>query len=150
VSSVRLGLRYQNELVAIISFSKPRYNKKYQWELIRYASDGTVVGGASKLLAYFIKTHDPESIISYSDIRWNSGKLYTTIGMTYDHTSPPNYWYIIDGQLKHRSGYQKHKLKNKLKQFDEDKSERENMENNNYMRYWDCGNKVFVWNKDKV
>ena len=150
VASVRLGLIYQNKLVAVMSFSKSRYNKKYQWELIRYASDGTVVGGASKILVHFIKTYDPKSIISYSDSRWNSGKLYTSIGMIYDHTSPPNYWYIVNGQLKHRSGYQKHKLKNKLTIFDENKSERENMENNNYLRYWDCGNKVYVWNKDKA
>lgn len=147
VASVRLGLKFNDEIVAIMSFSKSRYNKNYQWELIRYASIGTIVGGASRLFKHFIKTRLPESIISYSDIRWNSGKVYSDIGMTYNHSSPPNYWYIINGRLVHRSGYQKHKLKNKLKLFNENKTEKENMEDNQYTRYWDCGNKVFVWSK---
>lgn len=145
VASVRIGLQYDNQVIAIMSFSKARYNKNYKWELIRYASVGTVVGGASRLFKYFLKKYTPESIISYADLRWNTGSVYEKIGMTYDHTSLPNYWYIVNGQLVHRSSYQKHKLNSKLLLFDNTLSERDNMKNNGYLRYWDCGNKVFTW-----
>lgn len=37
-SSIRLGLYRGNELVSIMTFSKARYNKNYQYELIRYCS----------------------------------------------------------------------------------------------------------------
>ena len=148
-ASVRLGLEYKNELVAVMSFSKARYNKKFQWELIRYASVGTVVGGASRLFKSFIKQNQPSSIISYSDNRWNTGKVYDTIGMCYSHSTGPNYWYHRDGEISHRTTYQKHKLKNKLDLYDENLTEWENMKSNGFDRYWDCGNNVYTWKKDE-
>ena len=46
-------------------------------------------------------------------------------------------------QRYHRMGFQKHKLKNKLENFDPELSEWENMQVNGYDRIWDCGNMVF-------
>ena len=51
-SSIRLGLFYKDELVSIMTFGKPRYNKKFDYELIRYCSSKLVVGGCEKLFAY--------------------------------------------------------------------------------------------------
>ena len=51
-SSIKLGLKHENELVAVMSFGKSRFNKQYHWELLRYASKDCVIGGAGKLLAY--------------------------------------------------------------------------------------------------
>lgn len=145
-ASVRIGLEHDGELVAVMSFSKARYNKNYEWELIRYATRGTIVGGATKLFSFFVSTFAPGSIISYADLRWNTGQVYAKLGMTLSHTSSPNYWYIVDGQLVHRIKFQKHKLRFLLAAYDSNLSEWENMKNNGYTRYWDCGNKVFVWN----
>lgn len=145
-ASVRIGLEYKNMLVAVMSFSKPRYNKNYEWELIRYASSSTVVGGASRLFNNFIVTKSPKSIISYADLRWNTGEVYETLGMKFSHATSPNYWYIENGQLVHRTRYQKHKLSKLLPVYDDHLTEWENMKNNGYTRYWDCGNNVFVWN----
>jgi hypothetical protein len=136
---------YENEIQAVMSFSKSRYNKKYEWELIRYASEHTVIGGAGKLFKYFVNKFDPISIISYADLRWNNGEMYNKIGMVYSHTSLPNYWYVIDNNLIHRSAFQKHKLKNKLKKYDPNKTEWENMKMNNIYKFWDCGNNVYTW-----
>jgi len=144
-ASVRLALEYQNEIVAVMSFSKARYNTNYEYEMIRYASKSTVVGGASKLFSYFITTHTPNSIISYADLRWNTGQVYTKIGMTLSHTSDPNYWYIVNGRLEHRTKYQKHKLQSILLTYDSTLSEWENMKNHGYTRFWDCGSNVYVW-----
>jgi len=144
-ASIRYALIWKQEIQAVMSFSKARFNKQYQWELVRYASKNTVVGGASKLLKHFITQNLPVSIISYADLRWNTGAMYEKIGLTFSHTTLPNYWYITNKGLEHRSAFQKHKLKNKLALYDPNKSEWQNMEDNNFYKFWDCGNNVYVW-----
>lgn len=145
VASVRLGLFYKNRLVALMTFSKPRFNRAYDWELVRYCTIGdfSIVGGASKILKYFRKTHKG-SIISYADRRWSDGNLYKTLGFSEEKDSSPAYFYVKGGQRFSRVMFQKHKLKNVLEKFDESLSENRNMELNGYYKIYDCGNKVFV------
>ena len=57
------GLYYQDQLVAVMNFAAPRFNKKFQFELIRYASACTVVGGASRLLRTFIRDVQPNLLL---------------------------------------------------------------------------------------
>jgi rubrerythrin len=149
-ASVRLGLEYNGELVALMTFGKARYNKKIEWELLRFVTKKytCVAGGASKLLSSFIKQYDPLSIVSYCDLRWNTGTLYTSIGFNLSHSSPPNYWYTRDYHtLESRVCYQKHKLATSLVKYDPVLTEWKNMQANGYDRIWDCGNSVYVWNK---
>ena len=145
------GLYFKNELVQLISFGKSRFNKNYEWELLRLCCNSkvTVNGGASKILSYFKIVHNPWSIISYCDRRLFQGNVYTNIGFSLSHISKPNYWYFAQGskRLLSRVLFQKHKLKQKLSNFDTSLSEWQNMVNNNYNRIWDCGNMVFIWNK---
>ena len=107
-----------------------------------------IVGGSSKLLAYFEKMYSPKSLLTYADRRWSgSNNVYLKMRFTHTHDSDPNYWYFHKSNfLKHwhRFSFAKHKLKNKLKIFDNVLSEWENMKNNNYDRIWDCGNSVYV------
>ena len=70
-SKVKLGLFFADELVAIMTFGKPRFNKNYEYELIRYATSKHVIGGASKLLKYFEHVYKPKSIITYADRRFS-------------------------------------------------------------------------------
>ena len=106
----------------------------------------TVVGGASKLFAEFCRRHNPTSVISYSDKRWNTGGLYKQLGFDHAGESGPNYWYSRRyNSMESRVKYQKHKLINILEVFDESLTEWENMVANGYDRYWDCGNSVWVW-----
>jgi len=148
-ASVHLGLFFKNKLVSVMTFGKSRYNKKYQWELIRFCSISSysVVGGASKLFHHFVKTFIPESVITYSDKSWNTGNVYEKMGFTYLHTSAPNYFYFKNAtEVFSRVKFQKHKLSKKLKSFDPSLTEWDNMRNNGYNKFWDCGNDVFVWN----
>jgi hypothetical protein len=80
-SSINLGLYHQGDLVALMTFGKPRFNKNYDWELIRYCSliNHNVVGGASKLLKHFRKNHEG-SILSYANREHSNGKLYRSLG----------------------------------------------------------------------
>jgi hypothetical protein len=153
ISSIRLGLFHENKLVAVMTFGKSRFNKKYEYELLRYASEleTVVVGGASKLFKYFLKTYSPSSVITYCDLRWNTGNMYNKLGFKYEKETGPNYWYTkYYNTFESRIHYQKHKLKNILSVYNESLSEWENMKNNGYDRFWDCGNKVFVWNTKKI
>jgi rubrerythrin len=146
-SKIRYGLYIGKDLFAVMSFGKSRYTKA-EYELLRYANklNTTVVGGASKLFSHFVKTHNPKTIVSYSDKRWNTGGLYTKLGFKHSHSSSPNYFYSLDGLLlESRIEYQKHKLIDKLETFDPALSEIENMKLNGYKRIFDCGNDVFMW-----
>lgn len=149
-SCIYLGLLYNDELISVMTFGKSRYNKSYDYELLRFCSKKNIVirGGASKLFKYFLRTYNPSSIVSYCDRRWGEGNTYINMGMNFEYDSKPNYFYISNRvQRESRLKYQKHKLKNILKEYDENKSEWENMNNNGYDRIWDCGNKVFTWRK---
>jgi hypothetical protein len=152
-SSVNIGLIHNNILVAVLTLGKSRFDTKIEWELIRYASmmNINVVGGASKLLSYFIKEYVPSTIISYSDNRWNTGNMYKALGFGYSHSSKPNYFYFHQNKtniLHSRIIFQKHKLPTLLDTFDSGMTEWENMINNGYNRIWDCGNSVWIWNKN--
>ncbi len=152
-SSIKLGLYYKNRLVAVMTFGKARYNKSYEYELIRYCtvSNFNIVGGAGKLLKYFERIYSPKSLITYADLRWSNGELYKALGFKFEKQSPPNYWYLRDycGYRESRQNYQKHKLKEKLDTFDENITEWENMKANGFDRIWDCGNLVFSLSFDK-
>jgi hypothetical protein len=150
-SSINYGLIHDGVLVAVMTFGKARYNKKYEYELLRYSNllGHTVVGGASRLFTYFMKTIQPSSIITYSDKRWNTGNLYTQLGFEYSHTSAPNYYYMYNrnDMLMSRTKFQKHKLHKVLESFDSSKTEWHNMVEHGFDRIWDCGNDVFIVNK---
>ena len=147
-SKVNLGLYYQNDLIALMTFGKPRFDKKHDWELLRFCNKlgYHIPGAASKLLKHFERSWHPKSIISYADRRWSRGKLYEALGFKLDHASGPNYWYFNKQSLElySRVKFQKHKLKNLLVNFDEKKTEVENMNANGFRRIFDCGNLVFV------
>ena len=144
-AKVNLGLFHNNELVSLMTFSKCRFDKKHEWELVRFCNKlgYHIPGAAGKLLKYFERTYMPKTLVSYADRRWSQGKLYNAIGFKLDHISKPNYWYWKTLHLESRIKYQKHKLKDILEKFDESKSEFENMKMNGYHRIFDCGNLVF-------
>ena len=140
-SKIHLGLYYNNELVSIMTFVKPRFNKNHNWELSRYCSKSntTVVGGASKLFKHFVNNYmnSEETILSYSDIAKTKGNLYETLGFKLDHISDPNYiWWKKDTDFKTRYQCQ---MKNEV----------QIMHDNGYYRIYDCGNKVWIYTKNR-
>ena len=145
-SKVNLGLYYQDELISLMTFGKCRFDKHHEWELLRFCNKlgYHIPGAASKLLSYFEETYKPTSLVSYADRRWSQGKVYEKLGFKFSHSSAPNYWYWKNSELlESRVKYQKHKLKNLLENFDESKTEVENMKANGYNRIFDCGNLIF-------
>lgn len=149
----------EGEIVSCMSFGKPRSKAQdiQEYELIRYSTklNSMVVGGAQRLFKYFVSTYAPSSIVSFCDIRFSSlnpdETVYPRLGFKYISTSKPNYKYIREDTLTmySRQMFQKHKLKDKLEIFDEQKSEFQNMRENGYIRQYDCGNFKFVWTREE-
>lgn len=94
IASIRYGLYYNNRLVSIMTFNKPRYNKKYEYELIRYCAKCKIIGGAEKLLKHFILDYKPKNIISYCDLSKFSGATYIKLGFSQlKKPSPSKHYY---------------------------------------------------------
>ena len=147
-SSIRYGLFYENELASVMTFGKPRFNKNYDFELIRFASKlgVQVIGGASRLLAHFREEHSG-SIVSYADRRYSTGGLYRALGFEKISESRPNYWWVRQGMRLSRYQCQKRNLPKVLGgAFNESLSESENMAANGFWRMFDCGNLVYALN----
>ena len=140
--NLKYGLYHDDTLVQCVILGKSRYNKNAEWELIRMASkqNTAVIGGFSKLIAHLDK-----SFVTYADKRYASGIGYVNIGCTRLNDTPPGYSYVINGVVKSRINFQKHKLKDKLKIFNSQLTEYENMLINGYDRIWDCGHMTYTY-----
>jgi len=149
-ASVCLGLFNSNELVQVMTLGQPRYNTKYDFELLRLCSKSgiEVVGGASKLFSYFIKLHPSSTILSYCDAAKFSGNVYQMMGMKLLYQSDPaKIWSQVNGT--------KHITDNLLRQRGYDQlfgtnygkgtSNEQLMIENGWLPVYDCGQKVFVY-----
>lgn len=155
-ASIKLGLYYNDELVSLMIFSTPRINMgakqhKQQWELVRFCSklNTSVVGGASKLFNYFIKTYNPISMVSFSMNDISDGNLYDKLGFIKECENM-SYWYIEPHTNKryHRTSFSKQMIiKKGWKDSKEGWTEYEVMDEKGYYRIYDAGQTKWVWNK---
>lgn len=145
---INYGLYHNNELVEIMTFGKPRYNRHYDLELLRLCtkSDIRVAGGASRLFKHFLQENPGKSVISYCDLAKFTGKVYEEIGMTLNNVTPPaKIWskddkYITDNLLRQR-GYDQLFNAN----YGKGTSNEELMLNDGWLPVYDCGQAVYEW-----
>ena len=145
-SSIRYGLYHDGELVSLMTFGKPRFNKHFKLELMRFSTKlgYQVVGGASRLISVLKRKYDC-SIISYADRRYSCGKLYEKLGFKLIGKSAPNYCYVRENEKYSRYQCQKSKIGKILgDKFDENLTEYENMKINGFDILYDCGNLIYV------
>lgn len=144
-AEVNLGLEYQDCIVAVLTFGKPRYNKTHRWELLRaaVAVNTHVIGGFAKLWKRFLEKHKPTSVVSYCDRRWFTGEIYKTLGFSLAKSSVPGYWYTDYYQRKHRSQFTKKQLV--ASGGDVAHTEWQLMQSLGWDRVWDCGQDTWVW-----
>ena len=154
-SFVKLGLKYNNDIVSIMTFGKLRKNMGQKggegdFELLRFCSlqNYSVVGGASKLFNFFIKTYNPKNIVSYADMMWSSSdNIYKKLNLEFKHKSDPSYFYIVGKVRKNRFGYRKNVLLECG--FDgEYWTEHDICYSNKIYRIFDVGTEKFVWLKN--
>jgi len=144
-SKIAYGLYNYDELICCISFGVPRFNKKYDWELIRFATklNSNVSGGFSRLLKHFRKNYNG-SIISYSDRTYATGNLYKCNGFTFSHFNKPSYWYVKNDKRFPRTMFTKEQISRKFPDANLEMSEKEIMKNLKYNRIWDCGTIAWI------
>lgn len=149
---INIGLYYQCELVEIMTFGKPRYNKHYDYELLRLCTKSgvTVVGGASKLFTYATRKLKLDNIISYCDRAKFNGNVYNQIGMKLKQISEPQeIWsrgqkFITANTLRWR-GFDKLVGEKEGKVFGLGTSNEQLMLDDGWLPVFDCGQYVFEW-----
>ena len=150
-SKIKIGLFFENELISLMSFGRLRRNMNSKnssdniYEMLRFCNklNINVIGGASKLFKYFIKTYNPIEVISYADRSHSNGNLYKQIGFKLSHITEPNYYYVIDGIRNYRFNFRKDIL---VKQgYNPNKSEHEIMLERNIYRIYNSGNYKFIY-----
>lgn len=154
-SSINLGLYYNDELVSIMTFGRPRKGLKYKsdkvvYELYRFCSklNTVVIGGGSRLFKYFIDNHNEiEEVFSYSALEW-SGTVYEKFGMRLENVSNFSYWYIVG---KHRISRHQYNKQNLIKMgYDRNKSADDIMKELKIYKIYGAGNKRYVFNNQSL
>ena len=151
-ASIYLGCYYESELVGVMAFGKPRFNSRYDYELIRlcWKSGVIVTGGSQRMLKYFIDRYKPSSIITYCDISKFNGNSYVKMGFSFVEMTRPNYVWINLSDNRVISRYQTTKQKLIAKGLGKpDQTENEIMENLGFLKIYDCGNFKFLWKAQK-
>jgi len=160
-SSLKLGAYYEDELVSVMTFSRPSIAKGSKdnssitdFELTRFVTKlgYHIPGIASKIFSFFKKNYEWKKLVTYADRRYSSrmaGAFYEPIGFKFVAVTTPCCWYFEPGSIKliHRFKYKKSELKRLLDTFDPNLTEYQNMVNSGYDRIWDCGNFKFEYSK---
>lgn len=143
-----LGLVYENELVEIMTFGKPRYDKKFDVELMRLCtkSDTKVIGGASKLFSYATSEYGLSNIISYCDRSKFLGGVYEKLGMKLIRTTPPQEIWSkgtehVTANLLRSRGYDQLFKTN----YGKGVSNEELMLKSGWLPVYDCGQRVYAF-----
>lgn len=152
---VRAGLFYNDELVEIMTFGKPRYNKKYEWELLRLCShsDYKIVGGANKLFKHFLIDYKPQTIISYCDNSKFDGDVYKILGFKLlDYGKPSKHWYnmktkqhITDNLLRQRGFDQLFGT-----HYGKGTSNNDLMIENGFVEVYDSGQSIYAYEMEDI
>lgn len=134
--SIRLGLKYQEELVAVMVLTRTGHELRLE----RYATSCHVVGGQSKLLKFIDTNFEYESMITFADLTVSNGNLYESTGWVKDKVLPPDYAYLYRGSRVHKFNFRLERFKRDTNlKFVDNKTERELAELNNLLRVYDAG-----------
>lgn len=151
------GLYEGEELVAIATFGRSRSGamtgakKDGEYEVLRYASTGSVRGGFTRLFSAFRKDFSPEKVISYCDLRYGTGGLYKSAGFELDSVTEPDYWWVPAGKVERVSRYavQKHKIAKTdhplHSYFAQNKTEKQICEEAGWEKIHGVGSQKWVW-----
>lgn len=149
----RIGLYYQNELVQLMTFGPPRYDKKFSCELLRLCTKRGfyIQGGAVKLFNYATNQNKEwTSIISYCDSAKFTGHAYIKMNMKLVRTTPPQAVWSkgsekVTSMLLRQRGYDQLFKTN----YGKGTSNEQLMLDNGWLPVYDCGQKVFEWRRNQ-
>jgi len=153
-SNINIGLLHKDEIVSVMSFNK---HEKYDYELTRFSSklSNIVIGGASKLYKRFINDYDPQSVVSYVNRRFGTGKVYSNVGFykvksNYEPFAlffKPNTIKLYTQTMFRKFLIRKYHQENRydITSYDDNINWYQNMMNNGYRIIFDSGNYTYIW-----
>lgn len=147
-SSESIGLYYNNELVGIMTFGKPRFNNRFDYELLRlaYSDNVALIGGAEKMFNQFIKEHNNCRIISYCNIDKFLGEVYERLGFRKKAITEPSYYWVNPKNNNVISRYRSQKYKLiELGLGTEEDTEDSIMRAYGYTKVYNSGNLVYEY-----
>lgn len=139
------GLYYNDVLMSCMTFIRTdRLDDVYTLQRFCSLKYHNVVGGFTRLLKHFIKTHNPNTVISFSDCRYSNGNVYKQNGFTHV-SSTDSYYYTKDYKsLENRWNYKKSDIMKKYPlEYDNKLTEHQNMINIGYDRVNGCS--IYKW-----
>ena len=152
---INLGLFYNNVLIAVSTYGKPRYNKNYEYEWLRYATNNEYLvqgGSAHKLHNYFIEKYNPNSIISYCDKSKFNGKMFEYLNYKLETNGLPSKHYYNIKTKQHFTDNEVRKLGSckllGIPQIDREQSGKNNRDillENGFIEIYDCGQNSYIW-----
>ena len=143
LSKFQYALEHEDEIVAMMTFGKSRFNED-AFELIRYAcKPGTIViGGAERLFKAFVEDVNPSTVVSYANCDYSNGLMYRRIGFE-EKGWTLDYWWCKDGKKHSRYQFMKQHLK---KMWPDSKgSEDDIMHEHGFYKLYGTGNLKMVW-----
>lgn len=148
--TLALGLVKDGQLLQVMTFGQPRYDKSYDYELLRLCtrSDTVVIGGAQRLFKFATNLYELDNIISYCDLSKFTGDIYNRLGMTLIRTTAPQEVWSkgdkkITANLLRQRGYDQLFGTN----YGRDKSNEVLMVENGWLPVYDCGQAVYEYKK---
>jgi len=148
-----ISLFYENELVGVMTFGQPRFNKKYEWELVRlcFKPNITVQGGVSKMWNYFKTTSNPSSCICYLNLNLGGDNIHLEDFKFVKYNKPAGYWIclktgrtITNNSLRIRGASRFIGDEDFIK-YPKGMDNREIMKNDGFVEMYDCGNIVYEY-----
>ncbi len=152
MGSNRLGmvffaLKFNNEIVGAMSLGRHhRGGNQIVLDRLCFKSGTQIIGGASRLFSMasnWARNNNYNSIISWSDNRWSSGKIYNTLGFTLDEEMPPDYSYVDTKKPNKRIS--KQSQQKKKTGCPPELTEKEWSAQRGLARIWDCGKKRWIF-----
>lgn len=150
--SLCVGLYDNGTLVMCMAFGKPRYNRNYEFELLRLCTKQgyAVVGGAERLFKFALDGLECSSVISYCDCSKFSGDVYERLGFKKVRISKPTkHWFrmsdrchVTDNLLRQRGFDQLFNAN-----YGKGTSNEELMLENGFLPVYDCGQDIWSYER---
>ena len=143
-SSIQYGLSLNDHLVAMMTFSKTRNNKQYEWQILNYVEVNSFIvdGGFNILFNTFVVDHSPKSISMYASRDWI---VEDDFKLSFDNAciKRPRLYWAHEGCRIRGTSISKSNASKVLPSYDASKPFLSNMNTNGYFRIYDSGIVLF-------
>jgi len=109
-TTLSIALVQGHRIIGAMTFGTPRYNKNFDYELLRLCFSSAIVGGSSRMWKLAVSKLGNPSVISYCDLSKFNGNVYRQLGFKLKRTPIPGlHWYnplngrhVTDNLLRQR------------------------------------------------